>query len=443
MSKRSAILSIAGAILVAAAPVLADSLSLITTSGGQSANDSIQWANLGPDATSLGASFPISSEKLLNVTCDLAGSGSLTAVVCPASPCSWGGVSSGMSAGDELLWTSDTGNGGNGPLTLTFNHKISGGGAFVQSDTPGQFTAQIQAFNGATSLGTVSEQSDANGDPIYIGVKDTSGPNIDKLVFSLTVCSGDCTDFGIDAVALNNNNPPPSPTPTPGPPTSTVLSYTPHKIAFPSEPFAAGTGAASAPVKVKVVNPKNKTDVPVVMNAAEIDDPGGDFRIDPSSTTCTDGFTLKPGASCAYGVIFQPTSVGLHSGELKINDNAHNAPQVVTLSGTGTSPNLRINVTEIVFGKVPVGVSSTQHTIKLTNKSRVPIAISGITPTDPSFTIAQQTCSGVLPNTPGLNSCTITVVFTPLNFGPVSAALVISDDALHQPQKIKLIGRGK
>jgi hypothetical protein len=471
MSKRNAIISVAVAVLIAAAPVLADSLSLITTSGSQSANDSLQWTNLGADATSLSASFQISSEKLLNVTCDLTASGSLTAVVCPASPCSWGGVSSGMGAGEELIWTSDTGNSGNGPLTLTFNNKISGGGAFVQPDTPGQFTAQIQAFNGGTSLGTVSEQSNQNGDPIYIGVKDTTGPNIDKLVFSLTACSGACTDFAVDAVALNNGDGTPSPTATPtptktptptltatqtatatstptatptstpGPPTSTVLIYHPHKIVFPSEPFAAGTGAKSTTLNVKVINRKYKTNVPVVLNAPEIDVP--DFSFDPAKTTCTDGMTLNPGSSCKLGLVFQPTGVGSRPGTLRIHNNAQNAPQTVTLSGLGKSPRLTKSTAEIVFGRVRMNTPSKPHKITLANHGRVPIAISGIAPTDPAFTISNQTCGSVLSNVPGSNLCTMDVTFTPAIFGPVRAKLLINDDAANNPQHISLIGTGK
>jgi len=492
MLNRSGIFSLAAAVLIAAAPVLADNLSLITTSGGQSANDSIQWSHLGGDATSLGTSFPISSEKGLNVTCGLTGSGSLTALLCPASPCSWGGASSGMVAGDELVWTSDTGNSGNGPLTLSFNNSVSGGGAFVQADTPGQFTAQIQAFNGANSLGTVSEQSNSTGDPIYIGVKDTTGPNINKLVFSLTTCTGDCTDFGVDAVALNNGaagspsatatptatathtatptptrtatptatstptptttptatstptateTPTPTATSTPGQTTNTVLTYKPHKIAFPAEPFAGGTGAPSATVKVKVTNPKNKIDVPVVLNAPVIDDP--DFVLGHSQTTCADGQTLSPGQFCFMGVFFQPTGVGSHSGTLAIHNNAHNAPQVVALSGSGTSPGLTMSPTQVAFGAVPVGTPSSEHTVKLVNKGRVPIAINSIAPSDAAFTKSSDTCGSMLSNTPGSNSCTVGVTFTPGGFGAVKASLVIDDDAAHHPQKITLTGSGK
>ena len=134
----------------------------------------------------------------------LAGPHSLVAVVCPETLCSWNldGLT-GFSAGDSLIWTADTGNSGNGPLTVNFTSKnVSGAGALIQSDGPAQFTASIQAFDGGTSLGTFPVTSDVNGDATFIGVLDTTAANITKVTFSLTSCTGDCTDFAIDTVSL-------------------------------------------------------------------------------------------------------------------------------------------------------------------------------------------------------------------------------------------------
>lgn len=128
--------------MLGAAPLLwADSLVVVTSSAAQGANDSVAWSQLGADATPLSSAFVATSAQGLGVTVDLTGANSLTSVVCPATPCSWTGT--GFSSGDTLIWTSD---GGNGPLTVTFAHGVSGAGALIQADGPGQFTAQIQAF---------------------------------------------------------------------------------------------------------------------------------------------------------------------------------------------------------------------------------------------------------------------------------------------------------
>jgi hypothetical protein len=66
---------------------------------------------------------------------------------------------------------------------------------------PGAFTGKVEAFNGAMSLGTESLMSDAAGDPIFIGARDTVA-DITKLVFSLTSCTSPCdaNSFAVDSL---------------------------------------------------------------------------------------------------------------------------------------------------------------------------------------------------------------------------------------------------
>ena len=204
MFSRSGMSTLCGLIVLAlfsTTAAWADSLVLVTSQAAQGANDSVHWSQLGADGTTLGSSAAAASGAGSGVTLTLAGPNSLVSVVCSASPCSWAGA--GFAAGDSLIWTSDTGNGGNGPLTLSFSRGVSGVGGLIQADGPGQFTAQIQAFNGAASLGSFTVASNANGDATYIGVLDQTGSNITSVVFSLIACPGICTDFAIDTVNLN------------------------------------------------------------------------------------------------------------------------------------------------------------------------------------------------------------------------------------------------
>ena len=159
--------------------VWSDTMAGVTTPAGLSANDSVAWSQLGNNGTLLSTSFNTTSPKGLGVSGSLAGANSILAKVCAANPCSWRGT--GFSAGDTLIWTSDAANGGNGPVTLNFNKKIAGAGAFIQADGPGAFTAQIQAFNGGTSLGSFTVNSN-NGNAAFIGILDQSGANISSVV---------------------------------------------------------------------------------------------------------------------------------------------------------------------------------------------------------------------------------------------------------------------
>jgi hypothetical protein len=172
------------------------------------ANDSTSWSGLGPDQTPLGATFSATSTGGVAVSGSFAGGSGLVAVECPASPsCSWTG-SSPFTAGETLVWSFNNSTGvGTGPLTLGLGKAVLAGGLDIQADTvPGVgFTAQIQAFNGATLLGTENATSDSNGDPIFIGAQDTV-PDITKLVFDLTSCTATCdlNDFAVGTLSSIN-----------------------------------------------------------------------------------------------------------------------------------------------------------------------------------------------------------------------------------------------
>jgi hypothetical protein len=201
---------------------------------------------LGGDQTILPTSFTAKSAGGATDTVALAGANSVISVVCssPPSSCSWTGGTAGATAfatNERLIWTSDAGNGGNGPLKLGFSAPVAGAGALIQANTPGQFTAKIEAFNGATSLGSFTVTSDSSGDAVYIGLKDTTAANITSVVFSLTSCAATCTDFGIDTANLNVGA-------TVSPTTTTVKSSLNPSLFGQSVTFTATvTSTGSAP----------------------------------------------------------------------------------------------------------------------------------------------------------------------------------------------------
>ncbi|MBZ5631330.1 MAG: hypothetical protein LAO06_20950, partial [Acidobacteriia bacterium] len=227
---------IAGAFVISAAGAArADSVSLVTSTAAQQPNDSVPWSQLGSNATVLQPSFPATSVNGVSVNVGLGGANSLVSVVCPASSCSWSGL--GMPSGDSLIWTSNGSNGGNGPVTMTFTNPRAGAGAFIQANGPGTFTAQIQAFHNATSLGSFTETSDSSGHAIYIGILDSTGPNITSVIFSLTQAQGSLADFALNRLYLNGA--------VPATPTSTVAPtfVAPSRTATPTATATAPPGA--------------------------------------------------------------------------------------------------------------------------------------------------------------------------------------------------------
>lgn len=190
----------------------------VSNPGGLGANDSVNWSQLGGDLTSIPDTFSALSGNGLTINGAFGSSTGLTSVVCPANPsCSWSTTAGfGFNAGDTLVWAND-GSAGTGPLTLGFPAVI-GAGLYIQADQLGAFTGRIQAFNGNTSLGTFTVASDANGDPLFLGVLDnTNTADITSVVFSMTTCGngncGDLKDFAVDTLLLNEkvNNQTPEP----------------------------------------------------------------------------------------------------------------------------------------------------------------------------------------------------------------------------------------
>src|SRR5215472_7567533 len=159
--------AVAALFVASVAAAHADSIVQVSSSAAQAADDSIAWSQKGADGTVLAASFTATTAKANSVTVGMGTANSIVSVVCSATPCSWTGT--GFTAGHSLLWSSDAGNGGSGPVTLTFAHSVAGAGALVQADLPGAFTGEIQVYNGSTLLATYAVASDAAGDPVYLG----------------------------------------------------------------------------------------------------------------------------------------------------------------------------------------------------------------------------------------------------------------------------------
>jgi len=395
----------------------ADTLFSVSSPSLQGANDFVSWSKLGPDATLLGLSFsaPL-AVGIVPGTVTLAGANSVVSVVCAASPCSWKG--SGFTTADSLLWTSDAGNSGNGPVTLTFAAPITGAGAMIQANAPGAFTAQIQAFNGATLLGSFTVNSVA-GAAVYIGVQDQTGANITKVVFSLTACGpldlSSCTDFAIDTVNLNV-----------GP---AIAFLGTHALSFGVQPIAATS--APGPTALLNIGGAYMPISSIAVTGANF----GDFGESPLS--CAN--PLPPAGACLLSVTFKPIAAGPRKSSVSISDSAVGSPQTVILTGVGTAASL--SPTTLPFAPQAVSTSSTAQPTTLTNKGGITmnlwqIAILGANAGDFSQT---HTCGSTLgPGVP----CTISVTFRPTATGARSATLLISDDGGGSPQTVTLTGTG-
>ena len=395
-------LSAAIVLIMFATAARADSVAVVTSLGGLSANDTIVWSNLGADATDLLATPPFTSTHGLTGSVTLAGPHSLVAVVCPETLCSWNLAGlSGFSTGDSLIWTADTGNSGNGPLTVNFTSKsVSGAGAFIQSDGPAQFTANIQAFNGGTSLGTFPVASDVNGDATFIGVLDSTAANITKVTFSLTSCTGDCTDFAIDTVSLNV---PGGATPTPTVSATPTLTATPTKTATATA-TASGTPTVSATA--------TKTATPTATATAT----GATATATPTATatattTATSTATATPTATPTAGAILMITPTSKDFGGVKVHKTKK---QTFTLTNEDSSQTINFGTPLATVTNFPI------------------------------FAFPKSGATNCPQHLAPKGQCNLTLQFTPKKKKtPVAGTVTIFDDAGNANQTISLSGKGK
>jgi phospholipase C len=154
---------------------------------------------------------------------------------------------------------------------------------------------------------------------------------------------------------------------------------------------------------------------------------------------------LKPGLACTVNVTFTPTAIGTRKGTLSFTDSDSSSPQVVSLTGPGSSVNLGPPYPGVMFHFVTMGSSKVENAI-FTNVGTTQVTISSIAIVGNAAQDFSQDndCKGIV--APG-QKCLIKVVFTPTprdyGFeGIETANLVIQDDAPGSPHTVRVEGIG-
>jgi hypothetical protein len=194
---------------------------------------------------------------------------------------------------------------------------------------------------------------------------------------------------------------------------------------------------ASAPKKVTVAN---KGTAAVTMGTIALNDTT-DFSI--SANTCpASGSTLAAGASCTISVVFKPKSTGNLKAALIINDSDPSSPQVVGLTGTGTSL-VVFNPSSVTFAPQAVGTTSGLTKVTLSNNTGTTLTLKkpALTITGPFSSVAATTCTNGLAIAAGGN-CVIYLEFTPTAVGFPTGTLSVADSDSTSPQTVPLSGTG-
>jgi FG-GAP-like repeat/Transmembrane protein 131-like N-terminal/FG-GAP repeat len=156
-----------------------------------------------------------------------------------------------------------------------------------------------------------------------------------------------------------------------------------------------------------------------------------------SKTTC--GTSVAPGANCTLSVIFEPTVLGLKTGLLVLKDGASTKPQVIELSGTGTT--LTVSPAQLNFGSQKVGTKSAPQNVNVANTGHTAVSVTGVSITGSNYLDFSQTNTCGTQINPGA-SCTISVTFLPLTKGTRSAVAQINGPSGVVWQAVSITGTG-
>jgi hypothetical protein len=210
-------------------------------------------------------------------------------------------------------------------------------------------------------------------------------------------------------------------------------------ISLTGSPLNFGNQLIKTTSAAKVVTVKNTGTSAITMGTITLTD-STDYSM---TTTCpASGSTLAGAASCTVSVKFLPQATGAKRGTVVIKDSDPSSPQLVGLSGTGTS-NVTLNPTSVVFATQAVTTTSAATKITLTNNTGASITLGNpaITVTGPFVNASTTTCTPdlIIAST---GTCVINVEFKPTVVGFASGSISVSDNDVTGSQSVALTGNG-
>jgi hypothetical protein len=207
-----------------------------------------------------------------------------------------------------------------------------------------------------------------------------------------------------------------------------LVSLSTASLTFPNQ--AVGTSSAAS--GVTLFNTGNAT--LSISSIMIIGANPGDF-----SQTNNCGTTLIAAANCTIGAVFSPTAAGTRTAAISIADNASGSPQMVTLTGTGTTggPMASVSPLTLSFPSQNLMTTSAAQTVTLTNTGGATLNINSIVA---SGDYAQtNNCGTAL--APAAN-CAIQITFSPSFSGTRAGYITFSDNDPSTLQTVTLTGTG-
>jgi sugar lactone lactonase YvrE len=218
---------------------------------------------------------------------------------------------------------------------------------------------------------------------------------------------------------------------------SISLEGTGNAISVTGGPLVFGSEAVGSKSAAKTVTVANKGTASVTMGAITVDET--DFAITANKCPVS-GSPLAAGTSCTVSVIFQPKATGVKKGALVVNDSDPSSPQVVGVTGTGTS-SVTLTPSPLAFAATPVGTINGPTMITLKNNTTATLTLKS-----PALSVAGPfTISGITTCTAKATvvvgaTCAIWVNFAPTSAGYPTGTLSVFDSDATSPQTVALSG---
>jgi hypothetical protein len=219
-----------------------------------------------------------------------------------------------------------------------------------------------------------------------------------------------------------------------------VATVAPYALAF----GGIQVGTASGTQQVTLLNTGS-----IALNITGIALSGpnaGDFAMVSSSGQCAAGnSSLAVQSSCVVSVRFAPSatdSPGTKSAVLLITDNAAGSPQAVALSATATAPaTVQVSPAMLHFSPQSDATPSAPQIVTLSNSGTSSLAIDGFSISGANAADFRQT-NNCAPSLGSGAFCTVSVIFEPAFqvSASRSASLTITDNASGSPQSVALSG---
>ena len=409
-------------------------------------------------AKSVTATFNSSTSYMLTVTEAGTGSGSVTSspsgITCPST------CSASFASGTPVTLTAKASTGstftgwsgacsGTGTCSVTMTAAKSVTATFSSSGSPAVTLTPTSLSLGTVAVGVISAAKSVtlkNSGTAALTITSIAitGTNSGDFLKSSTTCGSSlaagasCTikvEFKPTAsgnraasVSITDN--------ATGSPQQVSLSGTGTTAKLLPSPLSFGNQALGTTSAVKKVTLTNVgTTALTITTIAVTGTNAADFP--KTATTC--GASLAAGASCNVSIEFKPAASGARSANLSVTDGASGSPQLVPLTGTGTTAEL--TPASLSFGSVTTGTTSAAKAVTFKNVGTAAITSISITiaGTDPGDFAQINTCGSSLA---AGASCTVSVTFKPTTTGARSATVKVTDSAAGSPQTVALSGTG-